>query len=124
MWAVDVNARARALTSANAARLGLGGVRAVAPEDVPDDVVLGAVWSNPPIRVGKPALHALLLAWLPRLAPGAAAHLVVAKDLGADSLLRWVGEQGAAPERGDAGWSARRTATKRGYRVLEVTRSG
>ncbi len=121
VWAVDVNERARALTTANAARLGLGGVRALAPEDVPADREVAALWSNPPIRVGKDALHALLLTWLPRLAPGASAHLVVAKDLGADSLLRWVGEQGA--ERADGrGWTAERTATKKGYRVLRVTR--
>jgi len=121
VWAVDVNARARALTAANAARLELAGVRALAPEDVPADREVAALWSNPPIRVGKDALHSLLLTWLPRLAPGASAHLVVAKDLGADSLLRWVGEQGAQRDDG-RGWTAERTATKKGYRVLRVTR--
>lgn len=121
VWAVDVNERARALTAANAARLGLGGVRALAPEGVPAQPAVAALWSNPPIRIGKDPLHALLLTWLPRLAPGASAHLVVAKDLGADSLLRWLGEQGAE-RAGGLGWTAERTATKKGYRVLRVTR--
>ncbi|MGQ7296234.1 class I SAM-dependent methyltransferase [Quadrisphaera sp. KR29] len=125
VWAVDVNARARDLTAANAASLGLGGVRTAAPEDVDDGVRVAALWSNPPIRIGKPALHALLLRWLPVLAPGAQAHLVVAKDLGADSLLRWVGEQGEQRQAaGGDGWTARRTGSRKGYRVLEVTRCG
>ena len=76
-WAVDVNERALELTRENARRLRTDGLRAVRPEQVPDDVGFSAIWSNPPIRVGKAALHALLLRWLPRLSPGAQAHLVV-----------------------------------------------
>lgn len=117
VWAVDVNERARDLTAANAASLGLGGVRTAAPEDVDDDATFAAIWSNPPIRIGKPALHALLLRWLPRLAPGGSAQLVVAKDLGAESLLRWIGEQGE-----QHGWTASRSGSRKGYRVLEVSR--
>src|SRR3954469_24257231 len=71
VWAVDVNERALELTGENARRLGTGNVRAVRPEDVPDDVRFDAIWSNPPIRIGKEALHQLLLTWLPRLRPGA-----------------------------------------------------
>lgn len=121
VWAVDVNPRAVALTAANAARLGLSGVRAVPPEGVPDGVVLAALWSNPPIRVGKAALHALLLRWLPRLAPGAQAHLVVQRHLGADSLHRWLEVEGL-PRAGLAADVAR-VRSARGYRVLRVTRS-
>jgi 16S rRNA (guanine1207-N2)-methyltransferase len=117
VWAVDVNERARDLTAANAASLGLSGVRTAAPEDVDDDATFTAIWSNPPIRIGKPALHALLLRWLPRLAPGGSAQLVVARDLGAESLLRWIGEQGE-----QHGWTATRSGSRKGYRVLEVSR--
>ncbi|TNM60681.1 methyltransferase [Streptomyces sp. NP160] len=119
VWAVDVNERARDLTAANAASLGLRGVRTAAPEEVDDEARFAAIWSNPPIRIGKPALHALLLHWLPRLAPGGSAHLVVAKDLGADSLQRWIGEQGE-----QHGWTAERSGSRKGFRVLEVRRSG
>ena len=49
------------------------------------------IWSNPPIRIGKEALHELLLLWLPRLAPGGIAWLVVQKNLGSDSLQKWLG---------------------------------
>lgn len=90
IWAVDVNERSRALTARNAERLGLAHVRVAAPEDVPADLVFGEIRSNPPIRIGKEALHALLALWLPRLAEGGIANLVVAKHLGADSLQRWI----------------------------------
>jgi len=119
VWAVDVNERARQVTSANAARLGLDGVRAVAPDDVPDDVHLAALWSNPPIRVGKAALHELLERWLPRLAPDGTAHLVVQKNLGSDSLQRWLAEQPWAQR-----FSVERAHSARGYRVLRLTPSG
>jgi len=120
VWAVDVNLRALELTAANAERLGLAGVRAVPPEQVPDDVAVDALWSNPPIRVGKAALHELLLRWLPRLSPGAQAHLVVQKHLGADSLHRWLAEE-ALPSAG-VGAGVERVRSARGYRVLRVAR--
>jgi 16S rRNA (guanine1207-N2)-methyltransferase len=99
VWAVDVNERARALTSENAEAAGLSNVTVAAPEDVPDDVRFGAIWSNPPIRIGKPALHAMLQLWLPRLTPDGAAVLVVQKNLGSDSLQRWLTDEGFPTER-------------------------
>jgi 16S rRNA G1207 methylase RsmC len=116
VWAVDVNPRARELTAANAAGHGLVRVRAVAPDDVPDDVRFSAVWSNPPIRVGKDALHALLLRWLPRLEPGASAWLVVQRNLGADSLHRWLAHALAGTA------TVERADSAKGYRVLRVRR--
>lgn len=113
VWAVDVNERALDLVRRNAERLGCAHVRAVTPDEVPDDVAFAAVWSNPPIRVGKADLHALLLRWLPRLAPGADAHLVVGKNLGADSLQRWLAEQLTAAD-------VERVASAKGFRVLRV----
>ena len=111
VWAVDVNERARALCAANAA--GLPNIRVCAPGDVPDDVRFAAVWSNPPIRIGKVALHDLLTTWLDRLTDDGYAALVVQKHLGSDSLARWLGEQG---------WSVDRRCSRAGYRVLEVRR--
>lgn len=115
VWAVDVNERALDLVRANAARHGLTTVTASQPQDVPDDVRFAAIWSNPPIRVGKPALHALLRAWLPRLAPGAAAHLVVQRNLGADSLHAWLAAQWPGT------LDVTRAASAKGFRVLAVT---
>lgn len=115
VWAVDVNERARELTAANARSLRLTGVRAVAPDDVPDDVRFAVVWSNPPIRVGKDDLHAMLLRWLPRLAPGGSAWLVVQRNLGGDSLHRWLTEQ-----LGPQGYQVTRPASAKGFRVLRV----
>ena len=60
VWAIDVNDRARALTATNATANGLANVRVAAPEEVPSDVRFDVIWSNPPIRIGKPALHELL----------------------------------------------------------------
>ncbi len=109
VWAVDVNERARTLAATN-----LAGCNATvsAPGDVPDHVRFDLIWSNPPIRIGKAALHRLLGHWLPRLAPGGRAVLVVQKHLGADSLARWI-EAEVAP--------CRRLASRQGYRLLEVT---
>jgi 16S rRNA G1207 methylase RsmC len=116
VWAVDVNQRALDLVRRNATAAGLTNVTAVLPEEVPDDVRFGAVWSNPPIRVGKQALHGLLLHWLPRLVPGGSAHLVVQRHLGSDSLQRWLDD-----ELGPAGFGISRLASAKGYRVLHVT---
>lgn len=111
VWAVDVNRRARELTTHNAAVNGIGNVRVVAPDEVPDDLHFAAIWSNPPIRIGKAALHDLLHTWLARLTHGASAHLVVQKHLGADSLQRWLV---------DHGFPTDRVATGAGFRVLRV----
>ena len=113
MWAVDVNERARELCARNAVTAGLTNVRVVAPADVPPDVRFAAIWSNPPIRIGKAALHELLSTWLERLADGAPAHLVVQRHLGADSLGRWLEGEGFA---------VRRLASRQAYRVLDVRR--
>ena len=115
VWAVDVNDRARALAAANASACGVGSrVHVAAPESVPADVVFDEIWSNPPIRIGKAALHSMLTTWLDRLAPEGRAWLVVQKHLGSDSLQRWLVE---------GGWVARRHVSRAGYRVLEVARS-
>lgn len=114
VWAVDVNERARELTTANAARVGAAArVRVVPPDAVPAAVTFDQIWSNPPIRIGKNELHQLLLSWLPRLAPDGVAWLVVARHLGGDSLHRWLSERG---------WEVARPASQKGYRVLRVTR--
>jgi len=112
--AVDVNERAVLLATENAVSLGVADrFTASLPDAVPDHERYDEIWSNPPIRVGKQALHALLLTWLPRLSPGGRAVLVVGKNLGADSLQRWLGEQG---------WPTTRLAAAKGFRVLESRR--
>lgn len=111
VWAVDVNRRAVELCARNARALGLENLRAVEPEGVPDDLVVDLLWSNPPIRVGKQALHDLLTTWLARLAPTGRAILVVQKHLGADSLQRWLTA---------SGWPTERLGSRTGYRLLEV----
>ena len=112
--AVDVNERAVLLANENAASLGVADrFRAVTPDAVGADATYDEIWSNPPIRIGKEALHELLLTWLPRLAPGGRAVMVVGKNLGADSLQRWLGEQG---------YPTVRLASAKGFRVLETRR--
>ena len=115
MDAVDVNELALRLTDENAELHGVADrVRTARPESLPADIVYDEIWSNPPIRIGKLALHELLLDWLPRLRPGGVAWLVVGKNLGADSLQSWLDEQG---------WPATRVASAKGFRVLRVARS-
>jgi 16S rRNA (guanine1207-N2)-methyltransferase len=112
VWAVDVNQRALQLCERNAAKARLTNVFCrLADADLPDTYQV--MWSNPPIRIGKAALHQLLATWLGRLAPGAAAYLVVQRNLGSDSLQRWLAE---------AGWQEDRIGARAGYRVLEVRR--
>lgn len=113
VWAVDVNRRARELTAANAEANGVGNVRVAAPDEVPEDLGLATIWSNPPVRIGKEALQELLTSWLRRLRPDGTALLVVQKHLGADSLARWLG---------GAGWPATRLRSRMAYRLLEVRR--
>ena len=114
VWAVDSNERARALCVDNAARAEVGDrVRVHRPDDVADEVTFDVIYSNPPIRIGKAALHDLLAHWLGRLVPGGVAYLVVQKHLGADSLARWLG---------DEGFTVKRLVSRRAYRVLEVRR--
>ncbi|MDQ0645268.1 class I SAM-dependent methyltransferase [Microbacterium murale] len=118
VWAVDVNERALDLVRRNARALGLTNVNAVLPDDVPDDVSFRTIRSNPPIRVGKNVLHDMLERWIPRLDERSDAWLVVQRNLGADSLQRWIGATF------QPGYSVFRTATGKGYRVLKVRKHG
>ncbi len=113
VWAVDVNGRARDLCRANVEQARLANVTVADPASVPADLAVDRIWSNPPIRVGKAELHALLRTWLARLTPHGSAHLVVHKHLGADSLHRWLE---------DEGWAVARRASRKAYRLLDVTR--
>jgi 16S rRNA (guanine1207-N2)-methyltransferase len=116
VYSVDVNRRALELVRQNAAAAGAGErVVAAEPDDVPEDVRFAEIWSNPPIRVGKAELHAMLDRWLPRLAPDGVAWLVVARHLGGDSLQKHLVDRGFPTER---------HASQKGYRVLEVRKAG
>ena len=115
VWAIDVNARARELCARNADRNGLNNIRVAAPDDVPSEVQFATIWSNPPIRIGKAALHELLQLWLARLDADASASLVVQKHLGADSLQRWlIG----------LGYRCDRVGSKAGFRLFTARPGG
>ena len=116
VWAVDVNERALDLVRDNARAADILNVVPALPDQVPSDVRFAAIYSNPPVRIGKPALRGLLEHWLDRLHPDARAYLVVQKHLGSDSLARWLVE---------GGFSVRRLCSRKHYRVLDVrARSG
>jgi 16S rRNA (guanine1207-N2)-methyltransferase len=115
VWAVDVNERALELCRENALRNGVTNVSVVTPPEVPDDVRFDLIWSNPPIRIGKQALHDLLLFWFDRLVPDGRAVMVVGKNLGGDSLQAWLTAQG---------YPTTRLASAKGFRVLESRREG
>jgi 16S rRNA (guanine1207-N2)-methyltransferase len=112
VWAVDVNSRARELTAANAKAAGLDNVRVCHPDEVPVRVRLSSLVSNPPIRIGKQALHDMLKMWLSRV--DGESFLVVQKHLGADSLQSWLEENG---------YPTTRIRSKKAYRILRVGRS-
>ena len=109
--AVDVNGRARGLTARNAEANGTSNVTVAHPDAVDPALRFDRILCNPPIRIGKPALHELLATWLDRMAPAGRAHLVVQRHLGSDSLARWLA---------DRGHKVTRPLSKKGYRLLEV----
>lgn len=113
VYGVDVNERALDLLTRNASRHSHTGIVSATPEQVPDDVTFDVIWSNPPIRIGKIALHELLLAWLPRLTAGGRAEMVISKNLGSDSLQKWLAAQFPT-------MVVERTASSKGFRVLVV----
>jgi 16S rRNA (guanine1207-N2)-methyltransferase len=117
VWAVDVNERALDLVRRNAENVGVTNINAVRPEDVPDDVTFMTIWSNPPIRVGKSELHSMLEKWIPRLEPGTDGWFVVQRNLGSDSLHRWMESEF------DEEFTFSRAAVNKGYRVLRAHRA-
>ncbi|HEU5484308.1 MAG TPA: methyltransferase [Microlunatus sp.] len=109
---VDVNERALLLARENADSLGVADrFTAALPAAVPAEATYDEIWSNPPIRIGKSALHDLLGRWLARLSRDGVAHLVVGKNLGADTLAGWLNSEG---------YPCRRTGSSKGFRVLQV----
>jgi 16S rRNA (guanine1207-N2)-methyltransferase len=122
VYAVDVNERSIELTGDNAKALGLGNVLASTPDAVDPAIRFTTIWSNPPIRVGKAELHSILLTWLPRLAEGGTAYLVVQKNLGADSLQRWLAAE-LLERFPEAGFTVARDSTSKAFRILRVTRT-
>lgn len=113
--AVDVSERARDLTRTNAQRAGVC-LQVGSPEEIFAAAKaaggLDLIWSNPPVRIGKKPLQELLLTWLPLLNPGGEAILVMGKNLGADSMQKWLCAQG---------FPTRRLASKKGFRLLAVS---
>ncbi len=116
VYGVEVNERSIDLARLNAQALGLENLSISDADGIEDDLQFDTIWSNPPIRIGKDALHELLLKWLPRLAPGGEAWMVVQKNLGSDSLQKWL--VGQLP----TGWSVTRETSSKGFRILKVTR--
>jgi 16S rRNA (guanine1207-N2)-methyltransferase len=117
IWAVDVNSRSLELTDLNAKTLGITNIQTETPDDVPADVRFSGIWSNPPIRVGKKELHALLLNWLPRLEKNGSAYLVVQKNLGSDSLQKWLTETLTG------GYEVSRLTSVKTYRIIRVLKT-
>ncbi len=115
VWGIDVNRRSLALARDNATVAGAANATFCEPEDVPEGLRFDTIWSNPPIHVGKAALHAILEAWLPRLTDDGAAYLVVQKHLGSDSLQKWINAQ-------DWGLVCTRLSSSKAFRILEIRR--
>ena len=111
VYAIDVNERAIALTASNAKVNNLSNITVLLPTSVPQDLRFDLIWSNPPIRIGKNELHALLQLWLSKLTETGEAWLVVNRNLGSDSLAVWLTS---------IGYQVDRLVSKQGYRVLRV----
>jgi 16S rRNA G1207 methylase RsmC len=114
VFGVDINQRSIEQSNLNARALELKNYQALHSKNLPEDLKFSAIWSNPPIRVGKKVLHELMQTYIPRLEPGGKAMLVVQKNLGADSFQRWLTTTFETAE-------VRRVDTDKGYRVIEIT---
>ena len=112
VYAIDINPRAVELTRSNAASAGFDNVRTMHPDAVHPGLTFDLIWSNPPIKVGKNELHGMLSRWLARLDAGGTAILVVNKNLGSDSLQKWLNEKGHPTVR---------LASRQGFRLLRVS---
>ncbi|MFZ4116952.1 MAG: class I SAM-dependent methyltransferase [Rhodoluna sp.] len=117
IYAIDVNQRSLELTKLNAERLGISNIIVCKPEEVPHNIQFDEIWSNPPIRVGKVVLHEILTLWINRLTTGGTARLVVQKNLGSDSLHKWLTQE-FSPE-----FESTRIDSSKTFRVLKVTRT-
>ena len=117
VWAVDINNRSLDLTKLNANALDLHNIQTATPEAVPAEVQFSGIWSNPPIRIGKKQLHELLLAWIPRLEINGIAYLVVQKNLGSDSLQKWLTETLVA------GYEVSRLTSVKTYRIIKIVKT-
>ena len=111
VWGVDVNERALGLATENAAANDIENVSFGTADVIDPDHRFDLIVSNPPIRIGKPALHELLSTWMPLLNPQGRAWMVVQKHLGSDSLATWLTEHG---------WATERLSSKTGFRILET----
>ena len=117
IYAVDVNERSLELTKLNAERLGITNIVVCKPNEVPYDIEFDEIWSNPPIRVGKVVLHEILTLWINRLTAGGTARLVVQKNLGSDSLHKWLIQEFSPT------FDSSRIDSSKTFRVLKVTRT-
>jgi len=116
IYAIDVNERSLQLTKMNAEKLGISNIIVCKPEDVPQEIMFDEIWSNPPIRVGKKVLHEILNVWIKKLVQGGTARLVVQKNLGSDSLHKWLMEE-FSPE-----FDSTRIDSSKTFRVLKVSK--
>ncbi|MDY5584929.1 MAG: methyltransferase [Arcanobacterium sp.] len=114
--AVDVNERARELCAENLKRNGYTNFSTLDPETAltelrKSEAKLKLIWSNPPIRIGKEELHQMLRTWLELLAEDGVGYFVVQRNLGADSLQKWLQQEG---------YRVGKLGSAKGFRVLEV----
>ena len=83
------------------------------PTAIPDDVRFDAIWSNPPIRIGKPALHELLARLArPPPADGRTPTSWCRSTWAPTRCSRWLADQG---------WPTERLGSRAGYRILDVS---
>ncbi|MEC7607941.1 MAG: methyltransferase, partial [Actinomycetota bacterium] len=108
VWGIDVNRRAIELAKRNTRS---EETVICAPDEVPEDIAFDLIWSNPPIRIGKENLKMVLTRWLGRLHLSGVAYLVINKNLGADSVQKWLENES---------WETSRLKSLKGYRLLEV----
>lgn len=111
MTCSDVNERAIALTQKNAEHLDLN-VEVVKSDGFSAlNKTFDQIITNPPIRIGKPALYALLKAALAHLNPGGSVWLVMHKKHGVESFIQTFQSLARIEQ----------VTRKKGFKVLRLT---
>lgn len=109
----DVNTRALACCETNAARLGLEKQVRIIVSNVYENISdkFSSIVTNPPIRAGKDVTYAMYKGALSHLDEGGSLFLVIRKQQGADSAMRYLQTLFAHVEV---------LASKKGYKILQA----
>lgn len=95
----DINERAAELSRKNAKRNGVNNVEIITGDGLESvEGMFSAVFTNPPIRAGKQKIYEMFAQCKEHLLPGGCLYIVIRKQQGAPSALKYLSELYASAE--------------------------